>query len=266
MKKKLLLFLLPVILFTVTLQAQTKLWNFSDGSWPTSSGIGSSEQVVDQLGMFPIATNTNFGAVNQSNITFTDSLVRSIRFQMNGGGGATPPDYQPVQRYLYFNVDGACTVKVWFKTGSNGTTRTLFVTAGTTLIGSETTNDSGTGGSNGDSAIITCSPSASGKYYIYGDAACNIYQIEVTGANVTTPTLGLNDKAFPISTNLQALGNRIFVSNVKSSSEIKIYSITGALVKEFKTNSDMDFSFKSGLYIATIKTSEGQKSVKLLTH
>ncbi|HEX9600249.1 MAG TPA: T9SS type A sorting domain-containing protein, partial [Mariniflexile sp.] len=55
-----------------------------------------------------------------------------------------------------------------------------------------------------------------------------------------------------------------YVSNVKSSTEVKIYAITGALVKEFKTNSNMDFVLKSGLYIATVKTAEGQKSVKLL--
>ena len=67
-----------------------------------------------------------------------------------------------------------------------------------------------------------------------------------------------------VSTDVQAVGNRIYVSNVKSSTEVKIYAITGALVKEFKTNSDMDFAFKSGLYIATVKTAEGQKSVKLL--
>ncbi|AXP80127.1 hypothetical protein CJ739_1034 [Mariniflexile rhizosphaerae] len=67
-----------------------------------------------------------------------------------------------------------------------------------------------------------------------------------------------------VSTDVQAVGNRIYVSNVKSSTEVKIYAITGALVKEFKTSSDVDFSFKSGLYIATVKTAEGQKSVKLL--
>lgn len=72
------------------------------------------------------------------------------------------------------------------------------------------------------------------------------------------------DKKIGVSTNVQAVGSRIYVSNVKSNTEVKIYAITGALVKEFKTKSDMDFAFKSGLYIATVKTAEGQKSVKLL--
>ena len=80
---------------------------------------------------------------------------------------------------------------------------------------------------------------------------------------VYSKTLSVDKKA-QVPTDVKAVGNRIYVSNVKTSTDIKIYSITGALVKEFKTVSDTDFEFKSGLYIATIKTAEGQKSVKLL--
>lgn len=67
-----------------------------------------------------------------------------------------------------------------------------------------------------------------------------------------------------ISTNIQAEGSNIYVTNVTSYTEINIYSMTGMLIKSFDTNSDTDFSIKTGLYIATVKTSEGQKSVKLL--
>lgn len=68
-----------------------------------------------------------------------------------------------------------------------------------------------------------------------------------------------------VSSNVRAIGNRIYVSNVTSSTEVNIYSITGALVKSFKTNTDVDFNFKSGIWIATVKTFEGAKAVKLLT-
>ncbi|MFD0990154.1 T9SS type A sorting domain-containing protein [Mariniflexile jejuense] len=78
-------------------------------------------------------------------------------------------------------------------------------------------------------------------------------------------TLSLNKKLSNVSTDVYAIGDRVYVSNVKSSSEINIYSITGALVKSFKTNNDTNFNLKSGLYIATVKTFEGTKSVKLLT-
>ncbi|MEL0456479.1 T9SS type A sorting domain-containing protein [Flavobacteriaceae bacterium SZ-1-7] len=68
-----------------------------------------------------------------------------------------------------------------------------------------------------------------------------------------------------ISTDVKAVGNRIYVSNVTSATQVNIYSITGALVKSIKTNEDTDFSFRSGLWIATIKTAEGSKSVKFIT-
>jgi hypothetical protein len=120
---------------------------------------------------------------------------------------------------------------------------------------------------------------ATGTYKMYSsDNKLRIYRIYNANVNmeaiVTTGevkditaaplTLGLDDKISPVTTNVQAIGDRIYVSNVKSNTDVKIYSITGALVKAFKTNSDMDFTFISGLYIATVKTFEGQKSVKLL--
>ncbi|MFI0430309.1 T9SS type A sorting domain-containing protein [Mariniflexile sp. HMF6888] len=85
----------------------------------------------------------------------------------------------------------------------------------------------------------------------------------ITYVTATTP-LSINDETSIVTTDVNAIGNRIYVSNVKSTSEINIYSITGALVKTFKTNEDTNFSFKSGLWIATVKTLEGQKSIKLL--
>jgi hypothetical protein len=68
-----------------------------------------------------------------------------------------------------------------------------------------------------------------------------------------------------VTSNVRAIGNRIYVSNVKSTTEVNIYSITGALVKTIKTNEDTDFNFKTGIWIATVKTFEGAKAVKLMT-
>ena len=96
------------------------------------------------------------------------------------------------------------------------------------------------------------------RMYVSSNSIKNAVQAELDAA------LGVDDVASAVTTDVKAVGNRIYVSNVKSSTEVKIYAITGALVKEFKTNSNMDFVLKSGLYIATVKTAEGQKSVKLL--
>ncbi|HEX9827214.1 MAG TPA: hypothetical protein VGA80_11495 [Flavobacteriaceae bacterium] len=268
MKKKLLLFILPMLLFTAMLQSQTKVWDFGNDNttWPGSAGV-AVDTYVDQLVLVPGSGVTDFGKVNNSSADFSifsgETYTAFQRFQM--AGGSSPSGNLPTKRYLYFTVDGPCTVKIYFKTGSNGATRTLFVSDGVDLItdGSETTND----GTNGDLAILegTYSSVSGGKLYVYNDPACNLYKIEVSGANVTTPTLGFDDKASPVSTNIKSIGNRIYVSNVKTSTEVNIYSITGALVKAFKTNTDTDFSFKTGLWIASVKTVEGQKAVKLVT-
>ncbi|MFD0988756.1 hypothetical protein ACFQ1R_01490 [Mariniflexile jejuense] len=104
---------------------------------------------------------------------------------------------------------------------------------------------------------------------IWRNAAYMLTGLSVPSTLVANPnfTLGI-DKAGEVSnvsSNVKSVGKRIYVSNVKSSTEVNIYSITGALVKSFKTNSDIDFEFKTGLWIATVKTFEGEKAVKLLT-
>ena len=56
----------------------------------------------------------------------------------------------------------------------------------------------------------------------------------------------------------------MFISNVNSSTEIKVYNITGALVKSLNITDDFSFDLESGIYIAKIKSNKGDKTVKLL--
>lgn len=93
---------------------------------------------------------------------------------------------------------------------------------------------------------------------------------EVPNTLVENPayTLGI-DKAGElsnVSSNVRAVGNRVYIKDVKMATEVNIYGMTGALIKTVKTNEDVDFSFRSGLYIATIKTMEGVKAVKFITN
>lgn len=271
MKKNLLLIISTVLLTVSFSNAQTKVWDFGNnlgGFWPTSTGIGNAEIVVDGLGLFPIATNTNFGAVNNNNAAFPDGYTATQRFQMNGGGGGVAGNLLPTQRYLYFTVDGACTVKVWFKTGSNGASRTVLCTNGTTLLGSGTSNDSATGGVNGDFVIFTANVSAAaaavGKIYIYGDTTSNnLYKVEVSGANITTPLL--SSQGFNADTvNIHANGKQVSVSNVKSDSKIEVYNMLGSLVKSATTSSDINIDIEtSGFYIVNVTSKEGKKSTKV---
>ena len=104
---------------------------------------------------------------------------------------------------------------------------------------------------------------------IWRNAAYKLTGLSVPTSLVANPdfTLGLEklDESSSITTNVRGIGNRIYISDVKSTTQVNIYSITGALVHSVKTNNDLDFTFKTGIWIATIKNDEGYKSVKLMT-
>ena len=67
-----------------------------------------------------------------------------------------------------------------------------------------------------------------------------------------------------MTTKLYGSKGRIVINNVTKKSAIKIYTILGVLVKDLSVEHNSEFSIKSGLYFATVKTSDGEKSVKLL--
>lgn len=271
MKTKLLSSIFAFVLFTSLTKAQTKTWDFGNDrtNWPVSSGTGVPQTSINNLGLYANADDAqsqiiNFAAITTNNATFPDGYTATHRMQLNGAGFASGAfSNMPAQRFAYFNVSGNCTVKVWFKTGSNGAARTVYVTNGTSTLGSATTNT----GSNTDFAIITASyTGAAARLYVYGDAASNLYKIEVTGTTVTAPIPVLSTGHFQASSSVKVYGagKEIFVSNVKSSTQVEVYNITGALVKSIKTDSDTSFDFlTSGLYIVKVKSEEGQKAVKV---
>lgn len=262
MKTKLLFTSLLMILFTSISSAQSKTWNFGNdtATWPISTGIGNNTIVVDNLGLFPIATNTNFGAVNANAASFSDGFTAVNRFQLNGGGYPSGAfQAMPTQRYLFMDVSGPCTVSVWFKTGSNGAVRTLYVSDGTAAVGSATTNS----GSNADLAILTANyTGGAGRLYIYADTACNLYKVTVTGATVNTVLA--NDTFEKSLTNVFSNGKKVFLSNVTTDTKVNVYTMTGSLVKSFNTNSDTNFELNQGFYIVNVKSEEGEKSTKIV--
>ena len=287
MKKTLLLLILPMLFAVSYVNAQTTVWDFGKSTssindaaavaaWPvTASGVGTigadTSTVIDKLGLFsndPAATSdiVNFGAVNASGATFTDGYIATNRFQLNGGGGGTLGNLLPTQRYVYFTVDGACTVKVWFKTGSNGSARTVLCTNGSELLGSGTS----VGGTTPvDLVIFTANISSAqaavGKIYIYGDtASSNLYKIEVTGANVTTPALSTSSFQKELDITVYAKQNKIFLSNLKSSTKVNVYNVLGSLVKSIQADADTSLDINSGVYIVNAKSADGEKSVKVM--
>jgi hypothetical protein len=265
--KKTLLLVTFVFLLGNFVHAQVKIWDFGNDSttWPATPGIGTSPVVVDNLGLFPIETNTNFGAVNSNNQTFPDGFSASQRFQMNGAGYPNGPfQAMPTQRFLFMGVSGSCTVKLWFRPGSNGAVRTMFVTNGSTLIGSQASNTPPYTDSTILEVAYTGGPTT---LYVYGDSACNLYKLEVNGATVNT-TLGLlSVDGFEVAggANAYAVGKQVYLNNIELDTQVNVYSINGALVRTFNTNTDMSFDmFQTGLYVVTLSNDKGQKNVKLV--
>lgn len=263
MKRK-LLYLTSIVLFSAfSVNAQIKSWTFDDTSvWPIT-GVASGGPVVvrDLLGCVPITgTSTNyFAAQAGTSIAYSDGTSYSSIVKTGGGGAAT--NNMPTVRYFYFDVDDAATVKVWFQHGSNAasTDRTLFLTNGTVEI----TKSIVAGAAKG---ILQGTSTGEGRLYLYADNGMYISKIEVTGANVTTPSLGINEFQADAASNVFSNGKLVFVSNVKSDTQVDVYGISGVLVKSFQTGSDTSFDLNTGVYIVKSKSAEGQKTAKVLVN
>ena len=259
--KKTLLIAFASALSIFSANAQTTTWDFSNdaATWPINSGIGTSPIVKAGLGLNPIATNSNFGAITSSSqVTFSDGYVGTgNRFQTNGGGAATSGTYHPTQRYFFIETNGPATVKAWYKSGSAGAARTAYVSNGnTTLYASAATSASAT---PADTAILTANIPTAGTFYIYTDAAINFYKIEVTGAAVVTTlssnTLATSEAANKNSTLVFAQGNTVHISKVKENAQVEVYNMNGALVKTLNTKADTSFELQNkGVYIVNVKS------------
>ncbi|WP_418262250.1 T9SS type A sorting domain-containing protein [Flavobacterium faecale] len=77
-------------------------------------------------------------------------------------------------------------------------------------------------------------------------------------------TLGINDLSVANTANVSSNGKIVSVSNISSATTVSVYNTTGSLVKRVDTSSDTSFSLPAGVYVAKVKSSEGEKSVKLL--
>ncbi|UBB88650.1 T9SS type A sorting domain-containing protein [Candidatus Kaistella beijingensis] len=260
MKKTLLL--LAAGLMSAALTAQItlpKTWDFANDTtnWPLNSGTGVADKTIDQLGLFSKADGSivNFGAITATAYTFSDGYSGPNRLQLNGAGYSSGSfSTTPTQRYLYFDVAGPADVKIWFRSGSNSSARTVFITDGTNILGQATTDTAGTG------VIFTGSKTSTGtqRLYVYGDAACNLYKMTVTGSSLGVNTANQN------SMKVFASGNLVHINNVKSDASASVYTMNGALVKSVSSKSDFAFDLNPGMYIVNVKSAKGTVSQKVI--
>lgn len=191
--KKTLLFI-AAAMFTLSISAQ-RVWVVGDDAtnFPVNTGIGVGPDrsvFIADLGIHTgtIDNNVNMGQVEAASKTFGD-ITYPNRFKLNGAGYSGANDTQttpnngtsdfftPTQRFLSIKVSGSGTIKIQGLTGSSGSTRRLFVTNGTSLVGTmvfpagnviseETIEYTG-----GESVL-----------YLFGNQSINLYRIEATSA------------------------------------------------------------------------------------
>jgi hypothetical protein len=134
MKRKLLFIALAI--FTMTAYGQVTVWNVGNDEekFPVSAGIAAGSSVyVDGLGI-------HSGAATSPTTSTAYTFVN--RFKFNGGGysgssdaDTEPSTKEPTQRYLTINVEGNSTLYFIGITGSSSSSRKMFVTDGTNLVG-----------------------------------------------------------------------------------------------------------------------------------
>ena len=261
MKKQLLFSAILGIAFTLTTSAQNKVWDFGNDTtnWPLNPTALTTTTVVDELTLEP-GGGSGFGIVEGNSATWfsgTANEYSSInRFKVGGNSGIDPSGgsaFTPTRRYLSFAVNGAVSIKIWFRPGGTSA-RSLYITNGSETIAYLDCE----GDTDPKYLEMNYTGSAGIIYLVSAVNAFNLYKIEVN-----ENLLGVKNASL-VSTTLKAVGSKVYVSNVLSKTDISVYSLTGALVKSISTTSDMDFDFRSGLYIVKIETDEGLKTVKVL--
>lgn len=247
---------------TVTFNAQSKTWDFSDAT-KFPAGAIAADKTVDGLSFetggssLTIATN--------SLATFEDGYAPTQRLQFGGNSysGSTNPvvgtTSMPTRRYTQFAVAGNAVIKLWARGGGSG--RSVLISDATGKVLSST---SFAGNSTSDIAVIsyTYTGPAGNLIVSTGSGDNSLYKIEYTDNS----TLAVADVKASMKANVFSNGSKVYLSNLESKkTDINIYNANGSLVKSLKSSGDISFEINTkGVYIVNLKSEAGEKSVKVL--
>jgi hypothetical protein len=259
MKKTVLFFAVAFIAIGINAQ---KVWNLggdpvlatTSPAFALTTGIGIGDGsagnpaypvMIDGLGITGIATNFNMGAVNASVKTFGNYNFAN-RFQLNGAGytGAVNTDINPgtynmpTQRYLTFNVSGNSTIYAIGVTGSNSSSRSLFVTNGTTFIG-KMDFPAGTGLLN-DATVTYTGPATT--IYIFGNSSINLCLLSATNYVASNTNEVFSNSSIVVRNNE--------IVNVNKSN-IEVYTVLGKKILSSSENISLK-NFQKGIYFVRI--------------
>lgn len=276
--KKTLLFATALMLCSVAINSQTT-WNFGGDAtnWPVFAGLangnanpatlpGGTETVnglTINAGLVASTSTSPCGVVSASSKTFTSTggTVYSFanKFMLNGSGytgavntDATPLVNMPTSRYASFSVSGNSTIYMIGMTGSNTSSRKLFVTDGTTYVGGVDFPGQASGTPPLNDGTITYTGPAT-TLYVFGNASVALYYLSATNAVLTSVNKTLSDKGVGY--------NGSEVSN-KNGLSLEIYNMLGKKVASSITAISTS-NLQKGVYLvrsAGIK--EGLKFVK----
>lgn len=250
MKKTLLI--LVMAFSTITVMNAQKVWVVGNDAtnFPISAGIGAGPDLVvyqDGLGIHTgSATNTNMGQVEALAKSFGDVSYPN-RFKFNGGGypsaAATdeiPTTNMPTQRFLTITVSGPGTIAIQGVTGSSSSSRRLFITDGTDLVGTMIFPE----GSAISEETVTYSGGPA-TLYIYCNAALNLYNISASSYITASIENVIKDNGITVSNSK--------INNPKSLS-LEVYNLLGKNIAKANT-SISTANFQKGVYVVKIANS-----------
>ncbi|MEO8236905.1 MAG: T9SS type A sorting domain-containing protein [Flavobacterium sp.] len=279
-------------------KAQTKVWDF--GANPMGAGFTDMITVANQTtcALFPagsltggvdashqvntVAASAVFGELtintaagdrwrsDNASLVLYDSQLnnngitpvftgasKSGRLAFNGTGNAT-------RRYYTIALAAGQTVTYYFKVNVTGTANfTTTVPAGSAV---STTQAYAAVTNVYDMRTLKITADVAGNYTI-GDYTnkTEMYRIYLGDVNAGI-NLATGDFEKDLSLDIFSIKNQIYVTNVLSNTDVKVFSIAGALIKSVKITENTSFELNSGLYIVRVKSAEGEKSVKVLVN
>lgn len=255
MKTKLLSLTTMLLLSVTSINAQ-KTWDMGNNTnlWPALSPNMAAAQVeID--GLTQVAGST-FGATSGKVLTWTEGTPYTSAQEFKGNGAsAGNATNLPTTRYFTFPVTGPTTIKVWFRVNGTGG-RKCMISDGTNLLGELTDEDAN------KPLLLSANytGTGAGNIYVFANSSINYFKIETS-----VYSLGLDSTKSIELTNIYSNGKQVSLSNVKSATQVDVYSTDGALVKSLKTDIDTSFELSTpGIYIVKATSEEGSKTVKVI--
>lgn len=241
-------------IFTGTKTLGTAPYQFSAiGGTDTSGRIYSNVTGQTAYGTSPVTQPTLGGEFASTSLG---------RIQYNGAGRVTPD----VRRQFSVSIPAGETVTIILMSDGLSPSITYYSTTNTTPA--TFTNPSFT--TSTTYAYKITNSTTSTDTYTFWDTTGKLSIYRVYFADVTlpysNPVLGVNDFHADAASNVYSNGKSVFVSNVKSDTQVDVYGISGALVKSFKTGADTSFDLNTGLYVVKSKSAEGEKTAKVLVN